>query len=70
MALTPQQEIELIDTAITELMAGNAQSYSIGSRSVTKLNLSDLYERKTYLERLIDRQNGNGVRIGNIFRSR
>jgi hypothetical protein len=68
--LTAQQEIELIDTAIQQLMDGNIQSYSIGSRSVTKLNISDLWDRRNHLLRVIERESGNGIRIGNVMRGR
>ncbi len=38
--------LALIDEAIEALLTGGAQQYSIGSRTVTKLDLKSLFEER------------------------
>lgn len=57
--MTAAAELALIDTAITSLLAGGAQSYSTqgggGGQSVTKLSYEQLVARKNQLEASIAR---------------
>jgi hypothetical protein len=38
-----------VEAAIEALLTGGASSYSIGNRSVTKLDLADLFEQRRIL---------------------
>lgn len=50
MALDPTALLVLVETAITALIAGEHSSYSIGSRSVTKLDLPQLFAERRLLQ--------------------
>ena len=60
--------LALIDTAIEALLTGGASSYSIGSRSVTKLDLPALFEERRMLEMQVSRQTNGMYRLGKITR--
>lgn len=49
-----------IEAAIEALLTGGASSYSIGSRSVTKLDLNDLFEQRKQLQFAVSRESGSG----------
>lgn len=49
-----------IDAAIEALLTGGASSYSIGSRTVTSLDLATLFEQRNLLQIQADREAGNG----------
>lgn len=49
-----------IDAAIEALLTGGASSYSIGSRTVTALDLSTLMEQRNMLQLQVDRESGGG----------
>ena len=49
-----------IDSAIEALLTGGASSYSIGQRTVTKLDLSDLFEQRRQLQTQVVRESGSG----------
>lgn len=53
--------LALIDAAIEALLTGGASSYSIGSRSVTKLDLNTLFEERRMLQIQAQRESGSGV---------
>lgn len=53
--------LALIDAAIEALLTGGASSYSIGNRSVTKLDLAQLFEERRILQQQADRETGGGV---------
>lgn len=53
--------LAMIDAAIEALLTGGASSYSIGSRSVTKLDLAQLMEERRILQQAVDRENSGGV---------
>jgi hypothetical protein len=53
--------LSLIDAAIEALLTGGASSYSIGSRSVTKLDLNTLFEERRILEMQVARESGSGA---------
>ena len=50
--------LALIDTAIEALLTGGASSYSIGARSVTKLDLATLFEERRILAIQAAREGG------------
>jgi hypothetical protein len=47
-----------IEAAIEALLTGGAQSYSIGTRSVTKLDLKSLFEERRMLQTEVQRSSG------------
>jgi hypothetical protein len=59
-----------IDLAIEALLTGGASSYSIGSRSVTKLDLSQLLNERRMLQRQVERESSasGAFRLGRIVR--
>jgi hypothetical protein len=50
-----------IEAAIEALLTGGAQSYSIGTRSVTKLDLKSLFEERRMLQTEVQRSSGSGA---------
>lgn len=50
-----------IDAAIEALLTGGAASYSIGSRTVTALDLATLFEQRNILQAQVDRESGGGM---------
>jgi hypothetical protein len=63
---TAKDELKLIDSAITAILGG-AQSYSIGTRSLTRANLDTLYKRKNALNDLIDALSGGTGRFRRVI---
>lgn len=53
--------LALIDSAIEALLTGGASSYSIGSRSVTKLDLGELFQQRNLLQMQVQRESGSGA---------
>jgi len=53
--------LAMIDAAIEALLTGGASSYSIGARSVTKLDLAQLMEERRILQQAVERENGGGI---------
>ncbi len=49
-----------IEAAITALLTGGASSYSIGNRSVTKLDLNSLFAERRALQTEVARSSGSG----------
>jgi hypothetical protein len=59
--------LALIDEAIEALLNGGASQYSIGSRTVTKLDLASLMEQRNKLLHQIQRESGSGgISLGRI----
>lgn len=58
-----------IDTAIEALLTGGHESYTIGNRSVTKLDLSDLFEQRRILKTEVERESGGGIRLAKMMRT-
>ena len=54
-----QERYELIDAAVKALLESGVKSYSIGSRSLTRLDLPALLKELQELEDLIDALEGN-----------
>jgi hypothetical protein len=50
-----------IEAAIEALLTGGASSYSIGSRTVTALDLATLMEQRSILQAQVDRESGGGM---------
>lgn len=63
MALSASSLLTQIDAAIEALLTGGASSYSIGGRSVTKLDLGQLFEERRLLQQQVDRE-----AVGSMFR--
>lgn len=61
MAQSPETIVNSIDDAIYALTVGGASSYSIGARSVTKLDIPGLLEARDYYQALADRASGGGM---------
>ena len=60
-----------IDAAIEALLTGGASQYSIGNRSVTKLDLPSLMEERRKLQREAQRESGSGgISLGKLTRAR
>lgn len=50
--------LALVEAAIEALVTGGAESYSIGSRSVTKLDLAELFKQRDMLSIAASREAG------------
>jgi hypothetical protein len=61
-----------IDAAIEALLTGGASSYSIGSRSVTSLDLPTLFEQRRMLQMESDSESGANsmFRVAKMQRAR
>jgi hypothetical protein len=59
-----------VEAAIEALLTGGASSYSIGSRSVTKLDLASLMDQRDKLLRQVQRETSGGVSLGRLTRNR
>ena len=58
--MDPQALLTAIESAITALLTGGASSYSIGNRSVTKLDLDKLFAERRQLQIEVARSSGSG----------
>jgi hypothetical protein len=68
--MTTQQLLDQVRAAISALLTGGASSYSIGSRTVTKHNIKELYELEKDLAIRVTRETGSGAfSLGNIVRN-
>jgi hypothetical protein len=68
MALDPSALLTQVETAIEALLTGGASSYSIGARSVTTLDLPNLFEQRRMLLNEVQRQSGGAIRLARITR--
>jgi hypothetical protein len=59
--MDPATLLAQIEAAISALLTGGASSYSIGSRSVTKIDLADLMNERRMLLTEVERANGSGA---------
>jgi len=62
---TAKAELKVVDAAITAILSG-AQSYRIGTRSLTRADLATLYKRKNTLEDLIGALSGGNGRFWRV----
>jgi hypothetical protein len=67
---TPASLLAQIDAAIEALLTGGASSYSIGSRSVTKLDLKSLFDERRMLQREVARESGGVFSLAKMGRPR
>lgn len=58
---SPETLLAQIESAIEALVTGGASSYSIGNRSVTKLDLGKLFEERRALLIEVQRSTGSGA---------
>lgn len=58
-----------IESAIEALLTGGASSYSIGSRTVTKLDLGELFEQRRMLQAEVARESGGLFRLAKMQRT-
>ena len=59
MPKSPDEMLALYETAIESLLSGGVQSYTIGSRTFTKLDLGKLEDLRRYWEgRTAESQHG------------
>lgn len=71
MARSLQQQYDAVDAAIEALENGGHTSYSIGGRSVTKLDYNSLVLERARLWKEIQRESyGNSIRGAKIIRPR
>ena len=59
-------ELLQVDAAITAILGG-AQSYRIGTRSLTRADLATLYKRKDMLDDLISALSGGSGRFRRVI---
>ena len=67
---TPASLLAQIDAAIEALLTGGVSSYSIGSRSVTPLDLSTLFEQRRILQQEVDRESSGMFRLAKMQRAK
>ena len=65
---TAQSLLNQIDAAIESLLTGGAESYSIGNRTVTKLDLDLLMKQRNALQMQVERESGGGFRLAKLQR--
>ena len=67
--LSPTALLTQVEAAIQSLLTGEHSSYSIGSRSVTKLDLPQLFaERRMLLAEIERATGGGGFKMGTLRR--
>lgn len=66
--MDPSALLAQIESAIEALLTGGASSYSIGARTVTKLDLKALFEERRLLLAEVNRANGGTIRLARITR--
>lgn len=59
--MDPATLLSQIDAAISALLTGGHSSYSIGSRTVTRLDLNGLFEQRRILQTEVARSSGSGA---------
>lgn len=64
-----QQLLDQIETAIEALLTGGHSQYSIGSRSVTKLDLPSLFSERRLLQAEVSRESNGMVRLAKMART-
>jgi len=66
--MDPSSLLAQIESAIEALLTGGASSYSIGARTVTKLDLKSLFEERRLLLAEVNRAGGGAIRLARITR--
>jgi hypothetical protein len=67
MALTNQQLLDAIETAISSILEGGVASYQVNGRAVTKLDLPMLLAQRTQLLLAVQRES-TGMFVASQFR--
>ena len=57
-----------VEAAIEALLVGGASSYSIGQRSVSKLDLGELFKQRNMLQIQVQRESGSAFSLAKIGR--
>lgn len=65
---TYAQLLTAYDTAILNLLSGEHESYSIGNRTVTRLDLVDLQEQRDKIAFLARRESGSACHVAKLQR--
>ena len=68
MALDPSTLLNEVEAAIQALLTGGHTSYSIRDRSVTKLDLPQLFQERRLLKDEVAKQSGGGAIRHAVFR--
>ena len=68
--MDPQALLTQIEAAIEALLTGGASSYSIGNRSVTKLDLKSLMEERRMLMVEVARSGSGAFSLAKLGRRR
>jgi hypothetical protein len=64
--MNAEQELALVNAALEAILGGKVQSYSINGRQVTRLNLSELWNRKKELEATVARASSGGFFLARV----
>ena len=67
---TASSLLALVDSAIEALLTGQHESYSIGARTVTRLDLADLFEQRRILQSEAQRESKGAIRLAKMSRVR
>lgn len=57
-----------VEAAIEALLTGGASSYSLGARSVTKLDLATLFQQRNMLQMQVQRESGSAFSLAKMGR--
>jgi hypothetical protein len=66
--MDPQALLAQVEAAISALLTGGHSSYSIGARTVTRLDLKTLFEERKLLQNEVQRSSGGSIRLAKIRR--
>ena len=66
MALDPSTLLDQVEAAITAVLTGGHTAYSIGGRSVSKLDLPALFQQRRMLADEVARSSGSVFRVAKI----
>lgn len=66
---TTESLLTAIESAIEALLNGGASSYSIGARSVTKLDLGELFAQRMKLQQQLARESNGMFRLAKFGRT-
>ena len=57
-----------VEAAISALLVGGASSFSIGLRSVSKLDLATLFQQRNMLQMQVQRESGSAFSLAKMGR--
>lgn len=66
--MTNQALLDLVETALTNLLTGGAQSYAINGRQFTRLDLAELNSMRKELQQSVSRES-TGMFLAGQFRN-